>query len=56
MVNLFCKRMGLYLSKKESWKDEYYKKALEDERFGLHKDWYEIHQNGKHSMIFFQGI
>jgi len=37
----FVKEWGLYLSKKESWKDEYYKKALEDERFGLHKDWYE---------------
>jgi len=37
----FVKEWGLYLSKEESWKDEYYKKALEDESFGLQKGWYE---------------
>jgi phosphatidylserine decarboxylase precursor len=37
----FIKEWGIYLSKKESWSDEYYKKALKDERFGLQKDWYE---------------
>ncbi|OPY75881.1 MAG: Phosphatidylserine decarboxylase proenzyme [Syntrophorhabdus sp. PtaU1.Bin058] len=37
----FVKEWGMYLSKEGSWKDEYYKKALEDERFGLNKDWYE---------------
>lgn len=40
MIN-FTKEWGLYLSKEGSWKDEYYRKALEDERFGLQKGWYE---------------
>jgi len=31
----FTKDWGMYLSKEGSWNDEYYKKALEDERFGL---------------------
>ena len=38
---LFTKDWGMYLSKEGSWNDEYYKKALEDERFGLDKGWYE---------------
>ncbi|MBU1231382.1 MAG: phosphatidylserine decarboxylase [Proteobacteria bacterium] len=38
---LFVKDWGLYLSKEGSWTDEYYKKALEDDRFGLDKGWYE---------------
>ncbi|MBF0550852.1 MAG: phosphatidylserine decarboxylase [Deltaproteobacteria bacterium] len=37
----FVKEWGTYLSKEGSWKDEYYKKALVDERFGLNKGWYE---------------
>ncbi|MGZ6277014.1 MAG: phosphatidylserine decarboxylase, partial [Syntrophales bacterium] len=37
----FVKEWGTYLSKEGSWKDEYYKKALEDETFGLQKGWYE---------------
>jgi phosphatidylserine decarboxylase len=37
----FVKEWGMYLSKEGSWNDEYYKKALEDESFGLHKGWYE---------------
>jgi phosphatidylserine decarboxylase len=37
----FTKEWGLYLSTPESWKDEYYRKALEDEKFGLQKGWYE---------------
>jgi phosphatidylserine decarboxylase len=37
----FTKEWGLYLSKEGSWTDEYYQKALEDERFGLQKGWYE---------------
>jgi phosphatidylserine decarboxylase len=40
MIN-FTKEWGIYLSKKGSWKDEYYKKALADEKFGLRKGWYE---------------
>jgi phosphatidylserine decarboxylase precursor len=40
MIN-FTKEWGAYLSKEGSWKDEYYKKALEDERFGLNRGWYE---------------
>lgn len=38
---LFTKDWGMYLSKEGSWTDEYYKKALEDDRFGLDKGWYE---------------
>jgi phosphatidylserine decarboxylase precursor len=37
----FIKDWGRYLSKEGSWTDEYYKKALEDNRFGLDKGWYE---------------
>jgi phosphatidylserine decarboxylase precursor len=37
----FVKEWGLYLSKEGSWNNEYYKKALADERFGLQKGWYE---------------
>ena len=37
----FTKEWGLYLSKEGSWNDEYYKKALEDKRFGLNRGWYE---------------
>jgi phosphatidylserine decarboxylase len=37
----FVKEWGIYLSKEGSWKDEYYRKALEDEKFGLHRGWYE---------------
>jgi len=37
----FTKEWGLYLSKEGSWNDAYYKKALEDESFGLNIGWYE---------------
>ena len=37
----FVKEWGLYLSQEGSWRDEYYKRALEDESFGLQKGWYE---------------
>lgn len=40
MIN-FVKEWGMYLSKEGSWNDQYYKKALEDESFGLGKGWYE---------------
>jgi len=40
MIN-FTAEWGLYLSREESWNEAYYKKALEDERFGLDKGWYE---------------
>ena len=40
MIN-FTKEWGVYLSKEGSWKDEYYKKALADAKFGLNKGWYE---------------
>ena len=33
----FVKEWGIYLSKEGSWNDEYCKKALEDEKFGLNK-------------------
>ena len=37
----FVKDWGMYLSTEGSWNDEYYKKALKDEKFGLNKGWYE---------------
>ena len=37
----FTKEWGLYLSTEKSWNDAYYKKALEDDRFGLNRGWYE---------------
>jgi phosphatidylserine decarboxylase precursor len=43
----------MYLSKEGSWTDEYYKKALEDERFGLHKGWYEDPSHWKTFNDFF---
>jgi len=49
----FTKEWGLYLSKEGSWNDEYYKKALEDERFGLQKGWYEDPSNWKTFNDFF---
>jgi phosphatidylserine decarboxylase len=49
----FVKEWGLYLSKEGSWKDAYYKKALEDERFGLKKGWYEDPSNWKTFNDFF---
>lgn len=52
MIN-FVKEWGLYLSKEGSWNDAYYKKALEDERFGLQKGWYEDPSNWKTFNDFF---
>ena len=49
----FIKEWGMYLSKEGSWTDEYYKKALEDERFGLHKGWYEDPSHWKTFNDFF---
>ncbi len=49
----FTKEWGLYLSKEDSWNDAYYKKALEDERFGLNKGWYEDPSNWKTFNDFF---
>lgn len=50
---LFTKAWGTYLSSEGSWNDEYYKKALEDERFGLSKGWYEDPANWKTFNDFF---
>lgn len=52
MIN-FTKEWGVYLSKEVSWNDEYYKKALQDERFGLRKGWYEDPSNWKTFNAFF---
>ena len=49
----FTKDWGIYLSKEGSWKDEYYKKALEDKSFGLDKGWYEDPQRWKTFNDFF---
>ncbi|HWR40202.1 MAG TPA: phosphatidylserine decarboxylase [Patescibacteria group bacterium] len=40
MIN-FTKHWGEYLSTKGSWNDEFYKKTLADERFGMNNGWYE---------------
>jgi phosphatidylserine decarboxylase precursor len=49
----FVKEWGMYLSREESWNEEYYKRALEDERFGLQKSWYEDPSNWKSFNDFF---
>lgn len=40
MIN-FTKEWGMFLSTEASWNEQYCKKALDDERFGLKKGWYE---------------
>jgi len=37
----FTKHWGEYMSTPDSWNEEFYQKALADERFGLGKGWYE---------------
>lgn len=49
----FTKEWGLFLSKEGSWNNTYYKKALEDERFGLSRGWYEEPSNWKTFNDFF---
>lgn len=49
----FTKQWGEYLSTEESWSDEYYELAREDERFGLDKDWYEDKSNWNSFNDFF---
>lgn len=49
----FVKDWGLFLSTAASWNNEFYKKALEDPRFGLGKGWYENPQNWKSFNDFF---
>lgn len=41
----FTKHWGEFLNTPASWNDEFYKKALADERFGLAKGWYEDPSN-----------
>lgn len=40
MIN-FTKHWGNYLSTKDSWNEEFYKKTCADERFGMNNGWYE---------------
>ena len=49
----FTKQWGEFLSTEESWSDEYYELAREDERFGLDKDWYEDKSNWNSFNDFF---
>ena len=49
----FTKSWGEYLSREESWSDDYYKIAMEDERFGLSEDWYEEPENWNSFNDFF---
>jgi phosphatidylserine decarboxylase precursor len=43
----------MYLSTEASWNNEYYQKALADEKFGLQKGWYEDPSNWKTFNEFF---
>ena len=38
---VFTKHWGEYLSTNASWNEEFYKKTLADERFGMNNGWYE---------------
>ena len=38
---VFTKHWGEYLSTKASWNEDFYKKTLADERFGMNRGWYE---------------
>ncbi len=49
----FVKEWGMYLSTDASWNDEYYQKALADEKFGLQKGWYEDSSHWKTFNGFF---
>ena len=49
----FVKEWGKYLSNEGSWKEEYYKKAYDDEKFGLRAGWYEDPSNWKSFNDFF---
>ena len=44
---------GSFLSRPESWNEEYYQKFLADDHFGLKKDWYESPQNWRTFNDFF---
>lgn len=49
----FAKAWGAHLSTEGSWTDEYYKRALHDERFGLQRGWYEDPSRWKSFNDFF---
>jgi phosphatidylserine decarboxylase len=49
----FVKEWGMYLITEPSWSDEYYQKALADEKFGLQKGWYEDPSHWKTFNEFF---
>jgi len=50
---LFTKNWGIYLSQTDSWNEEYYKRVLADDSFGLKKGWYEKPSNWKSFNDFF---
>lgn len=49
----FCRSWGKFLETEDSWNEEYYQMALEDEKFGLQNDWYEDPSNWKTFNDFF---
>lgn len=49
----FTRSWGEFLSTPESWSDEYYELAAQDERFGLSEDWYEEPENWNSFNDFF---
>ncbi|MDR3127918.1 MAG: phosphatidylserine decarboxylase [Bifidobacteriaceae bacterium] len=49
----FTKKWGEWLSKPDSWTEEYYKIAILDKKFGLNEDWYESPSNWQSFNDFF---
>jgi phosphatidylserine decarboxylase precursor len=49
----FCKSWGNYLDSEDSWNENYYQLALEDDKFGLKNNWYEDPSNWKTFNQFF---
>jgi len=52
-ITSFNKSWGNYFDSEDSWNEDYYQMALEDEKFGLNNDWYEDPSNWKTFNQFF---
>ena len=52
-VKSFSRSWGKYLDTEDSWNNEYYQLAFNDEKFGLQNDWYEDPSNWKTYNQFF---
>lgn len=49
----YCKEWGKYLSKSDSWTEEYYQQVLKEKRFNLDQGWYEDASNWNSFNNFF---